>query len=80
MLLAQTSNGSVTDAEVRAKLVPFKCAVYQPACKQIHYPDEIDGVEQRVQESNDAPASENGEHGGSSVAAGTASQRVDEAN
>ncbi|MFK4447287.1 hypothetical protein ABH944_007483 [Caballeronia udeis] len=77
---AQTSNGPVTRAQVRAELVQLENAGYRPGTKQIHYPDEIQAAEQRVQASNNAYASESGAHGSSSVAAATASPRSDAAN
>ncbi|WP_158938893.1 DUF4148 domain-containing protein [Burkholderia sp. S171] len=81
---AQTSNGPVTRAEVHAELVQLEHAGYRPGAKQIHYPDEIQAAEQRVQASNDAYASESGGQGSSVVvaaaAAATASPRVDAAN
>ncbi|QIE26898.1 hypothetical protein SBC1_38260 (plasmid) [Caballeronia sp. SBC1] len=79
---AQTSNGPGTRAEVRAELVQLERAGYQPEAKQIHYPDEIQAAEQRVQASNNAYASESGAHGSSAVAAATAtaSPRTDAAN
>jgi D-alanine-D-alanine ligase-like ATP-grasp enzyme len=77
---AQTSNGPVTRAEVRAELVQLERAGYQPAAKQIHYPDEIQAAEQRVQASNNAYASASGAQGSSTVAAATASPRANAAN
>jgi hypothetical protein len=77
---AQTSNGPVTRAEVRAELVQLERAGYRPGTKEIHYPDEIQAAEQRVQESNNAYASQSGAHGSSAVVAATASPRVDTAN
>ena len=77
---AQTSNGPVTRAEVRAELVQLERAGYQPASKQIHYPDELQAAEQRVQASNNAYASESGAHGGSAATEATASPRGDAAN
>jgi hypothetical protein len=43
---AQSSNGPVTRAEVRAGLVQLERAGYQPAAKRIHYSDEIQAAEQ----------------------------------
>jgi len=77
---AQTSNGPVTRAEVRAELVQLERAGYQPASKQIHYPDEIQAAEQRVRAENNAYASESGAHGSSALAAATASPHGDVAN
>ena len=77
---AQTSNGPVTRAEVRAELVQLERAGYQPASKQIHYPDEIQAAEQRVQASASAYASASGAPGNSTVAVATASPRANAAN
>jgi hypothetical protein len=77
---AQTSNGPVTRAEVRAELVQSERAGYQPASKQIHYPDELQAAERRVQASSNAFASESGAHGNSAATAATASPRGDAAN
>jgi hypothetical protein len=67
---AQTNNGPVTRAQVRAELVQLERAGYQPASKQIHYPDELQAAEQRVQAANSVNASEGGAHGnGASTAA-----------
>ena len=57
---AQTSNGPVTRAQVRAELVQLENAGYRPATKQIHYPDEIQAAEARVQAADNAYASHNG--------------------
>ncbi len=76
---AQTSNGPVTRAEVRAELVQLEKAGYQPAAKQNHYPDEIQAAEARVQAADNAYAS----HGGApanTAAAAPASMPVVSAN
>jgi D-alanine-D-alanine ligase-like ATP-grasp enzyme len=77
---AQTSNGPVTRAEVRAELVQLEHAGYRPASKQIHYPDEIQAAEQRVQANNNAYASQNGAQANTSVATATASPGGDVPN
>jgi Domain of unknown function (DUF4148) len=74
---AQTSNGPVTRAEVRADLVQLEKAGYQPAAKQNHYPDEIQAAEARVQ------AADYASHGGApanTAAAAPASMPVVSAN
>lgn len=79
---AQTSNasGPVTRAEVRAELVQLERAGYRPGSKQIHYPDELQAAEQRVQASNNAYASQSGVRGGSTATAVAASSPGDIAN
>lgn len=66
---AQTSNAPVTRAEVRAELVQLERAGYRPDTKQIHYPDEIQAAEQRVQAGDNGYASDGGVQGNSTVAA-----------
>ncbi|SAL47563.1 purine nucleoside phosphorylase [Caballeronia udeis] len=66
---AQTSNGPVTRAQVRAELVQLENAGYRPATKQIHYPDEIQAAEARVQAADNAYASHNGAPANTAAAA-----------
>src|ERR1700710_1585543 len=77
---AQTTNGPVTRAQVRAELVQLERAGYQPASKQIHYPDELQAAEQRVQAANSVNASESGAHGNSASTAASELPGRDAAN
>jgi hypothetical protein len=45
---AQSSNGPVTRAEVRADLVTLEAAGYHPGVNDIHYPAGIQAAEDRV--------------------------------
>ncbi|CAN7642636.1 MULTISPECIES: DUF4148 domain-containing protein [unclassified Caballeronia] len=77
---AQATNGPVTRAQVRAELVQLERAGYQPASKQIHYPDEIQAAEQRVQAANSAYASESGAQGSSAATSASGLPGQDAAN
>jgi hypothetical protein len=55
LTFAQSSNGPVTRAQVKAELVQIENAGYHPQQKGLHYPDDIQAAEARLQaQSNTA--------------------------
>lgn len=51
---AQSLNGGLARAEVRAQLVQIEQAGYNPARKDLHYPDSIQRAEARLNSSKSA--------------------------
>lgn len=51
---AQSDNGPVTRAQVRAELIQLEQAGYHPSARQNNYPDEIQAAEARVSAINSA--------------------------
>jgi hypothetical protein len=49
---AQDATAPLTRAEVRADLIRVEQAGYRPAAKDVHYPDDIQAAEARVQAQN----------------------------
>ncbi|WP_408471059.1 DUF4148 domain-containing protein [Paraburkholderia nemoris] len=49
---AQDATAPLTRADVRADLIRVERAGYRPAAKDVHYPDEIQAAEARVQTQN----------------------------
>ncbi|OTP72904.1 DUF4148 domain-containing protein [Caballeronia sordidicola] len=55
LTFAQSTNGPVTRAQVKAELVQIENAGYHPQQKGLHYPDDIQAAEAKLQaQSNTA--------------------------
>ncbi|RQS46172.1 DUF4148 domain-containing protein [Burkholderia sp. Bp9090] len=66
---AQSSNG-LTRAEVRAQITQAEQAGYNPARKDIHYPQSIQRAEARIQATASAPQADTSGYGPAYNAAG----------
>jgi hypothetical protein len=48
LTFAQSNNGPLTRAQVKAELIQIENAGYHPASKGLHYPDDIQAAESRL--------------------------------
>jgi flagellar motor protein MotB len=64
LTFAQSNNGPITRAQVKAELVQIEDAGYHPAQKGLHYPDDIQAAEAKLNARAQSQSQANTAYGG----------------